>query len=44
MTQLIMMSPERLREKTEEQKDTDQTNWVRQQHCPGGLGQVRSQC
>jgi len=30
MTQLIMMNPERLREKTEEQKDTDQTNWVRQ--------------
>lgn len=29
MTQLIMMNPERLREKTEEQKDLDQTNWVR---------------
>lgn len=29
MTQLIMVNPERLREKTEEQKDTDQTNWVR---------------
>jgi hypothetical protein len=29
MTQLIMMNPERLREKTEEQKDMDQTNWVR---------------
>lgn len=29
MTQLIMINPERLREKTEEQKDTDQTNWVR---------------
>jgi hypothetical protein len=28
MTQLIMVNPERLREKTEEQKDTDQTNWV----------------
>lgn len=28
MTQLIMMNPERLREKTEEQKDLDQTNWV----------------
>ncbi|KAK3299096.1 uncharacterized protein B0H64DRAFT_90984 [Chaetomium fimeti] len=27
MTQLIMVNPERLREKTEEQKDTDQTNW-----------------
>ncbi|KAL1875305.1 hypothetical protein VTK73DRAFT_10202 [Phialemonium thermophilum] len=27
MTQFIMMSPERLREKTEEQKDIDQTNW-----------------
>ncbi|GAB1311216.1 Zinc finger PHD-type domain-containing protein [Madurella fahalii] len=27
MTQLIMMNPERLREKTEEQKDLDQTNW-----------------
>ncbi|KAL2137076.1 hypothetical protein VTI74DRAFT_9682 [Chaetomium olivicolor] len=27
MTQLVMMSPERLRERTEEQKDTDQTNW-----------------
>ncbi|KAK3906213.1 reticulocyte-binding protein 2 a [Staphylotrichum tortipilum] len=27
MTQLIMMNPERLREKTEEQKDADQTNW-----------------
>ncbi|KAK4105988.1 hypothetical protein N658DRAFT_562969 [Parathielavia hyrcaniae] len=27
MTQLIMLNPERLREKTEEQKDTDQTNW-----------------
>ncbi|KAK5651758.1 hypothetical protein OQA88_11720 [Cercophora sp. LCS_1] len=27
MTQIIMMSPERLREKTEEQKDTDQTSW-----------------
>ncbi|KAK0733363.1 hypothetical protein B0T26DRAFT_842495 [Lasiosphaeria miniovina] len=27
MTQFIMMSPERLREKTEEQKDMDQTNW-----------------
>ncbi|KAK3310295.1 uncharacterized protein B0T15DRAFT_498439 [Chaetomium strumarium] len=27
MTQLIMMNPERLREKTEEQKDIDQTNW-----------------
>ncbi|KAK4128321.1 hypothetical protein N657DRAFT_685882 [Parathielavia appendiculata] len=27
MTQLIMMNPERLRERTEEQKDTDQTNW-----------------
>jgi len=30
MTQLIMMNPERLRERTEEQKDVDQTNWV----CP----------
>lgn len=29
MTQLVMVNPERLREKTEEQKDTDQTNWVR---------------
>ncbi len=28
MTQLIMMSPERLRDKTEEQKDMEQTNWV----------------
>ncbi|KAK4197477.1 hypothetical protein QBC40DRAFT_285417 [Triangularia verruculosa] len=27
MTQLIMMSSEKLRDKTEEQKDTDQTNW-----------------
>ncbi|SPQ18978.1 38ac8818-b859-41ef-8be3-4c88351f2fb2 [Thermothielavioides terrestris] len=27
MTQLIMINPERLREKTEEQRDTDQTNW-----------------
>ncbi|KAK4131963.1 hypothetical protein BT67DRAFT_444374 [Trichocladium antarcticum] len=27
MTQLIMMNPERLRERTEEQKDVDQTNW-----------------
>ncbi|KAK0656047.1 hypothetical protein B0T16DRAFT_364962 [Cercophora newfieldiana] len=27
MTQIIMMNPERLREKTEEQKDQDQTNW-----------------
>ncbi|KAK3394539.1 hypothetical protein B0H63DRAFT_49218 [Podospora didyma] len=27
MTQFIMMSSERLREKTEEQKDMDQTNW-----------------
>ncbi|KAL2199710.1 hypothetical protein P885DRAFT_29579 [Corynascus similis CBS 632.67] len=27
MTQLVMMNPERLRERTEEQKDTDQTNW-----------------
>ncbi|KAM7197635.1 hypothetical protein V8F20_006525 [Naviculisporaceae sp. PSN 640] len=27
MTQLVMMSPERLREKCEEQKDTEQTNW-----------------
>ncbi|KAH6636728.1 hypothetical protein F5144DRAFT_568485 [Chaetomium tenue] len=27
MTQLVMVNPERLREKTEEQKDTDQTNW-----------------
>ncbi|KAL2263351.1 hypothetical protein VTK26DRAFT_7147 [Humicola hyalothermophila] len=27
MTQLIMMNPERLRERTEEQKDTDQTSW-----------------
>lgn len=30
MTQLIMMNPERLRERTEEQKDTEQTSWVRQ--------------
>lgn len=29
MTQLIMMNPEKLREKTEEHKDADQTNWVR---------------
>jgi len=29
MTQLVMMNPERLRERTEEQKDTDQTSWVR---------------
>lgn len=28
MTQLIMMNPEKLREKSEEHKDTDQTNWV----------------
>ncbi|KAL2157439.1 hypothetical protein VTH06DRAFT_6131 [Thermothelomyces fergusii] len=27
MTQLIMMNPERLRERTEEQKDTEQTSW-----------------
>ncbi|KAG7292293.1 hypothetical protein NEMBOFW57_002328 [Staphylotrichum longicolle] len=27
MTQLVMVNPERLREKTEEQKDMDQTNW-----------------
>lgn len=27
MTQMIMMSSERLRERTEEQKDQDQTNW-----------------
>ncbi|KAJ4295762.1 hypothetical protein N0V88_004464 [Collariella sp. IMI 366227] len=27
MTQLVMMNPEKLRERTEEQKDTDQTNW-----------------
>jgi hypothetical protein len=27
MTQLIMMHPERLRERTEEQKDTEQTGW-----------------
>ncbi|KAL1843142.1 hypothetical protein VTJ49DRAFT_2892 [Mycothermus thermophilus] len=27
MTQLIMMNPEKLREKTDEQKDTDQTGW-----------------
>ncbi|KAK3989193.1 reticulocyte-binding protein 2 a [Cladorrhinum sp. PSN332] len=27
MTQLIMMNPERVREKAEEQKDADQTNW-----------------
>ncbi|KAK4165821.1 reticulocyte-binding protein 2 a [Cladorrhinum sp. PSN259] len=27
MTQLIMMNPERVREKAEEQKDSDQTNW-----------------
>lgn len=27
MTQLVMMSPERLREKCEEQKDAEQTNW-----------------
>ncbi|KAK0628153.1 hypothetical protein B0T17DRAFT_631170 [Bombardia bombarda] len=27
MTQFIMMNPDRLREKTEEQKDLDQTNW-----------------
>jgi hypothetical protein len=36
MTQLIMINPERLREKTEEQKDTDQTNWVRQHGGPAG--------
>lgn len=28
MTQIILMNPERLRERTEEQKDTDQTSWV----------------
>lgn len=28
MTQLIMMNPERLRERTDEQKDADQTSWV----------------
>ncbi|KAK4224623.1 reticulocyte-binding protein 2 a [Podospora fimiseda] len=27
MTQLVMMSPERVRERAEEQKDADQTNW-----------------
>ncbi|KAK1757591.1 reticulocyte-binding protein 2 a [Echria macrotheca] len=27
MTQIVMMNPERLREKTDEQKDMDQTNW-----------------
>ncbi|KAK0754088.1 hypothetical protein B0T18DRAFT_386017 [Schizothecium vesticola] len=27
MTQIILMNPERLRERTEEQKDTDQTSW-----------------
>lgn len=29
MSQLVMCTPERLRERTEEQKDMDQTNWVR---------------
>lgn len=33
MTQFIMMNPDKLRERTEEQKDTEQTNWV-----SGGLG------
>ena len=28
MTRLIMMNPEKLREKTDEQNITDQTNWV----------------
>ncbi|KAK2073635.1 hypothetical protein P8C59_007904 [Phyllachora maydis] len=27
MTQFVMMHPERLRERTEEQRDSDQTNW-----------------
>jgi hypothetical protein len=40
MTQLIMINPERLREKTEEQRDTDQTNWVRQN--AGAANYVRS--
>lgn len=29
MTQFVMMNPDRLREKTEEQRDTDQATWVR---------------
>ncbi len=32
MTQFIMMASERLREKTEEQKDSDQTSWVGLHH------------
>lgn len=42
MTQLIMMHPERLRERTEEQKDIDQTNWVRWHSPPAGPPRARA--